>query len=271
MTLQTFGLTAEQLLKRKSGIGGSDANVLMSGDANRIMQLWLEKTGQAEGEDLSRVLPVQMGLWTEPLNIHWYTMTSGNEVVQRGEQVTHRTYDWMRCTLDGLVPAESAVFEAKHVNAFSKIDAVIQKYMPQLHHNMAVCNLSRAILSVFLGTQTYEMALVEADPFYTATLMDAERAFWDSVTTMTPPGDMPAPVAPPSPTLLRTVDMTGSNAWASLADDWKSDRLAAKRFKAAEEGIKELVEFDVGEASGHGICVKRSKAGALTIREIKNA
>ena len=38
-----------------------------------------------------------------------------------------------------------------------------------------------------------------------------------------------------------------------------------------DEEIKEMIEPDVCEASGPGICVNRSKAGALTVREIKNA
>ena len=35
MTLQQFGLTPEQILKRRDGIGGSDANTIMSGDEAR--------------------------------------------------------------------------------------------------------------------------------------------------------------------------------------------------------------------------------------------
>lgn len=268
MTLQ-LGLTAAQLQERKTGFGGSNANTLLSGDDAKIMQMWLEFTNQAEPEDLSRVLPVQMGTFTEPLNRHWYTLTTGNEVTEAGAMMRHPEHAFMRCTLDGLVPAEGAIFEAKHVNQFSKIDAVAQKYMPQLHHNMAVCGLSRAVLSVFVGTMTYDVMMVEADPFYTENLIAAEAHFWDCVQTMTPPGDIAAPVAPALPTQFRTVDMTGNNAWGASAHNWLRNQTAAKLFKAADADIKSLVEFDVSEAFGHGIKCTRAKNGALTIREMK--
>lgn len=272
MTLHQFGLTPDQLLRRREGIGGSDANIIMSGDDAKVMQLWLEKTGQAEPEDLSRVLPVQMGTFTEPLNRHWYTLTSGNEVTGVGDTVISDAHKFMRCTLDGIVREECAIFEAKHVNAFSKIDAIAQKYMPQLHHNMAVCALERAILSVFIGTMTYETLLVEADPFYTANLIEAEEYFWRCVTEMTPPGEIKVDATPATPALLRSVDMSASNEWGEHAVTWIENKKAASKFESAAKGLKALMEFDVGEASGHGVRITRAKNGSLTIREAaKNA
>jgi predicted phage-related endonuclease len=72
MAVLGVGLTPEQLERRKAGIGGSDACILLSGDQERILQLWKEKRGEAEHEDLSDVLAVQMGQWTEPLNLYWF-------------------------------------------------------------------------------------------------------------------------------------------------------------------------------------------------------
>jgi hypothetical protein len=45
-------------------------------------------------------------------------------------------------------------------------------------------------------------------------------------------------------------------------------RHAAKRHGSAVAALKDLVEPDVSRAFGHGIEVKRSKAGALTIKEL---
>ena len=271
MTLQHFGLTPAQLLERKKGIGGSDANIIMSGDDAKVLRLWEEKTGQREAEDLSGVLPVQMGLVTEALNRHWYTLATGNEVTESGKTVISASHPLMRCTLDGLVPSEGAIFEAKHVNAFAKAEEVAQKYMPQLHHNMHVCDTTRAVLSVFMGTMKHEFFVVETDPFFTATLIDAEAYFWGCVQSMTPPREIKVEAAPAVPVQFRKVSMEGNNVWADLAHDWKLARPHAVAFKTFDEEIKEMIEPDVCEASGHGICVKRSKAGALTVREIKNA
>ena len=275
MTLQQFGLTPDQILRRRDGIGGSDANIIMSGDQAALIRLWEVKTGQAEPEDLSDALPVQMGNATEDFNRYWFTKQTGAAITRAGEHVISETHPFMRCNLDGVVmvpppPLTSAAYiDCKHVNQFSKIETVTQKYMPQVHHNGHVLGLSNAILSVFIGTMNYEWVPIELDPFFTANLIEAEAYFWDCVTTMTPPGEIKIEAAPSPPALLRTVDMTGRNEWASLADDWTRHKAAAGHFETATKGLKSLIEFDVGEAFGHGVRVSRAKNGALTVREQK--
>lgn len=277
MSIIQFGLTAEQILKRREGIGGSDANIIMGGDQAAILRLWEEKTGQREEEDLSDVLPVQMGNATEDFNRYWFTRRTGKAITRPGESVVSKTHPFMRCTLDGMVldcpppipDGEAAYLDAKHVNQYSKIDTVVQKYMPQMHHNGHVMGVKWGILSVFIGTMNYEWVPIELDPFYTATLIEAEEAFWHSVQTMTPPGEMPAAISPETPKTLRTVDMRGSNEWGAAAADWLGNRTAAKKFSDAENNLKALVEFDVGKAVGAGIVCKRAKNGSLTIREAK--
>jgi predicted phage-related endonuclease len=59
-------------LNRRSFIGGSDARVIMGSDEAALLRLWREKRGEAEPEDLSGNLIVQLGLVTEPLNRQWF-------------------------------------------------------------------------------------------------------------------------------------------------------------------------------------------------------
>lgn len=259
---------------RRQTLGGSDANILMNGEPEAIIALWQEKRGEREPEDLSGVLPVQMGVWTEPLNRHWFELTMERSVVDEGETRTCAAYDFMACTLDGLTTTQSgdsAVFEAKHVNAFAKIDEVAQKYMPQLHHNMFVCGVTHSILSVFIGTLKHEVIEVECDDWYLAQLIDRERAFWNCVQAGEPPAEM-KPVEPPTaPEDSRTVDMEGNNEWASAAVDWLDNKDASKAFDKATKAIKKMMEDDVGHAFGHGVQIKRAKNGSLRITEMKNA
>ena len=57
---------------RRSFIGGSDAHVIMGADQVALLQLWREKRGEAEPQDLSGNLIVQLGAVTEELNRRWY-------------------------------------------------------------------------------------------------------------------------------------------------------------------------------------------------------
>ena len=57
---------------RRSFIGGSDARIIMGSDEAALIRLWREKRGEAEPEDLSGNLIVQLGTATEELNRSWY-------------------------------------------------------------------------------------------------------------------------------------------------------------------------------------------------------
>ena len=54
-------------IDRRSFIGGSDARIIMCDDEAALIQLWREKRGDAEPEDLSGNLIVQLGAATEEL------------------------------------------------------------------------------------------------------------------------------------------------------------------------------------------------------------
>src|SRR5574337_2154870 len=106
MTLQ-LGLTSKQKAFRQRVIGGSDATIIMSGDSERILRLWRQKRGEIEPEDLSDVLPVQMGSFTEPFNRHWFTKQTGLEVIDGGREALSIDYPFMACTLDGIVSQDA--------------------------------------------------------------------------------------------------------------------------------------------------------------------
>ncbi|MBR1157535.1 endonuclease, partial [Bradyrhizobium sp. JYMT SZCCT0428] len=48
-------------LDRRAFIGGSDARIIMGDDEAALFRLWREKRGEAESEDLSNNLIVQLG------------------------------------------------------------------------------------------------------------------------------------------------------------------------------------------------------------------
>lgn len=253
--------------ERRSFIGGSDANVILSGKAEKILRLWREKRGEAEPEDLSDSLAVMLGCWTEAFNRQWFEKLSGETVREVGQSLTCSRYDWRRCTLDGVVESSGGIWEAKHTSAFARSEEVLERYMPQLQHNMAVAGAETAVLSVIFGNHKYEIIEVGADWLYQLELLEAEAEFWDCVLT----GKEPVPVEPPPPPKpigVRETCLEGNNAWASAAHDWLIHREAAKAHASATTLIKSLVEEDVARAFGHGIEAKRSKSGAITIREL---
>ncbi len=264
--LKDVTLSTTSVADRKRGVGGSDANAIFSGDCNRIRELWLEKRGEAEAPDLSSNLAVMLGCWTEPFNRQWFGRVMDEEVTRVGEVVQCDRHYWRRCTLDGFVERRSAVWEAKHTNAFATSDEVVARYMPQLQHNMAVTGAESGLLSVIFGNHRYELIEIAADWLYQLELLEAEETFWQCVITGNEPVPPPPP-PPPRPIGTREVCLEGNNTWAAAAADWLENREAAKLYQAATNIVKGLVEEDVGRAFGHGIEAKRSKSGAISIRQ----
>jgi hypothetical protein len=78
--LAELGLSEVERSQRLTGIGGSDANIILSGDRDRLLALWHEKRGEQEAPDLSSNLAVMLGCWTEAFNRLWYEKISGQRV-----------------------------------------------------------------------------------------------------------------------------------------------------------------------------------------------
>ena len=85
---------------RRAFIGGSDARIVMSEDEAPLLQLWKEKRGEIEPQDLTGDLLVQLGSATEQLNRHWFEKNTGHVVSEVQRQVFHNVHRWMAATLD---------------------------------------------------------------------------------------------------------------------------------------------------------------------------
>src|SRR3954464_6400902 len=100
-------------------IGGSDVRIIMGSDEDALIRLWRQKRGEAEPEDLSGNLVVQLGNVTENLNRTWYERISGHQVRDVQRHLRHALVPWMGATLDGIVDGTEAVFEAKFMLPWS--------------------------------------------------------------------------------------------------------------------------------------------------------
>jgi predicted phage-related endonuclease len=250
---------------RRSFIGGSDARVIMGGDEAALRRLWQEKRGEAEPEDLSGNLIVQLGLAIEPLNRQWYERTTGSLVKDVQRWVRHPVIRWMAATLDGIVEGNGAVFEAKFMLPWSfSEERAVEKHMAQLQHNMWVTNATAAVLSIITGGGKWVEIKISADSLYQHLLLTAEKKFWRCVESGEPPRLFG--VEPPRARIeaVRIVDMSASNAWAEFSGVFRRTRDAYLEHENAKTELKSLIPEDAKEAIGHGIRAKRSKSGAVS-------
>jgi predicted phage-related endonuclease len=250
---------------RSAFIGGSDARTIMGVDESALVQLWREKRGEIQPEDLSANLIVQLGTVTEDLNRHWYERNTGQIVTQAQRRVFHPVKRWMAATLDGMVEATGAVFEAKFMLpwTFSE-EAAAEKHMAQLQHNMWVTASRTAVLSIITGGGKWVEMTIPADPMYQHLLLVAEKKFWQCVQSGEQPHLFGVELPRPRLEAVRAVDMSASNSWAELSAAFRRTRPAFQEHESAKADLKKLVPEDAKEAVGHGIRAKRSKSGAVS-------
>jgi predicted phage-related endonuclease len=250
---------------RRSFIGGSDARTIMGADGEALLRLWREKRGEAEPQDYSGNLIVQLGVATEPLNRLWYEKTTGQVLKDIQSWIRHPVIRWMAATLDGIVEGTGAVFEAKFMLPWSfSEEAAAEKHMAQLQHNMWVTNATGAVLSIITGGGKWVEIKISADPLYQHLLLTAEKKFWRCVESGEPPSLFG--VEPPRARIeaVRIVDMSSSNAWAEFSGVFRRTREAYLEHENAKTELKGLMPEDAKEALGHGIRAKRSKSGAVS-------
>ena len=106
-------------VERPKTIGGSDAVRIMEGDWHT---LWKEKTGRQEPEDLSWVLPVQIGILTEKKNKEWFEHETGHKLLSASNQHDF-TDDFRHASLDGMVNVSDKLAEKK-----TRISCINGKY-----------------------------------------------------------------------------------------------------------------------------------------------
>ena len=114
----------------------------MSPDEAALIRLWKEKRGEAEPEDLSDNLIVQLGRRHRGAQqdlVRAKHRTDGHRRPALGPASGATAF--IAATLDGLINETDAVFEAKFMLPWSfSEEAAAEKHMAQLQHNMWVTN-----------------------------------------------------------------------------------------------------------------------------------
>ncbi|RVT96300.1 hypothetical protein EOD42_14410 [Rhodovarius crocodyli] len=270
--LSLLGLRPDAIERRRSFIGGSDATIIASGDAEKINTLARFKRGLEPAVDLSDLIHVMLGNVTEPFILAWAERQLGISMSRRGEEAVHARFDFLRCTLDSWTTFQGRQMsvQVKHVNAFSSEEQALAYYTPQLQHELMVTQADAALMLVMVGTLKFGWAVVEPDPVFQARLRNSEMAFWQAVRE----GRDPEVVVPQLTKAEKAagrfefVDMTThavGNEWGDAAARFLKHKEAAESFEKAKTDLKALVPATAKQATGSGVKVTVDKKNAMKV------
>lgn len=173
------------LKARNMGIGGSDAGSIMGLNPYKSpFQLWMEKTGQINQEDLSDNEYVYWGTVLEEAVARRFTEVTGKKVRQRGT-LQSGEYPFMLANVDRMVIGEDAGLECKTANAFSSRkwdgDEIPDSYYCQCLHYMAVTGCPKWYIAVLVGGNHFIWKEISRNEEDIQALIKAESEFWDKV------------------------------------------------------------------------------------------
>jgi len=251
-------------IDRCLGIGGSDAKKIL--DTDWIL-LWEEKTRRLPAPDLSRHLNVQLGIHTESFNLRWFSDLTGIEAHQPDPYYVHPSHSFMYAHLDAVTSTGEPI-EAKHTNDRNDLNGLLEWYLPQLQHYLAVTGHERTWLTVIYGNSHHSHHEIMRNIDYIDNLMELEAAFWWHVKNdIRPEGNAKVEETKAIITSIAndTVvddmivkDMNGNNRWAECAADLIASAESHKIYTDANKEIRTLIDSNVREAWGHGVSLKRT-------------
>lgn len=276
----SLGLSPEALTARKSGLGGSDARIVVHGTPEERLLLWRQKLGEVGDRKIMSDWAYALRHVTETLQLDWYEhVNEGSTVDRRGEVVVSKQYPFMRCTLDGYVRPLNVPINCKHLSKWTKEarEWCIEHYTTQATHEAIVLKADYALLSLLHGEKEPEIIRIDCDPFYAEHVIAREAEFWQCCADRVPPPDcaeLATPKAAIEVSKLRIVQLdepfrdTWPN-WAvemnTLIGDFQHTYAAATAHAITRDKIKSLLPEDVGTVTRENVTISRSKANAVTI------
>ena len=263
-------MTPKYIAHRK--IGGTLACVIATGNhfGRTPYSEWRILIGEDAPEDLSNVFRVQLGVETEDLNAKFFSMRSGMSV-DRSEEARglHEAKDesYLVCQPDGFVNGSQghrSLFEAKHTSHRSNIDTQIERYYPQLQHNMYVTDTQSAYLSVIFGNSDPEYCEIMRDDEWLKMYLPVAKDFWRCVVTKTPPREG-KPIPKGKITIAGRIEITSEhpshNEFHSASMDYIETKDAAAKHEKSKKELKALAPEGIQVTVGSLLEVRRDRRG----------
>ena len=196
----TAGMSEKDWLAwRKTGIGGSDAGIILGVNPYRTKrELFYEKTGiEPVNEKETSTLALRWGHALEETVAQEFSYKTGLRVYQVEEMYQHPIYPFMQGNIDRFIDfpdGTRGILECKTSNPSAKNNwsdnSLPFHYEVQVRHYMAVMNINVAYVACLFDNNSDNMAIrkIERDMTFEKEIIAAEMDFWNNyVMTNTPP------------------------------------------------------------------------------------
>ncbi len=263
--------------ERRKYIGGSDIPAVMGMSRWKTpLKLWLEKTGEAEPDDLSKNEAVQLGSELEEFVAQKFARETGKQVRKQSKMYIHKDYPFMAAHIDRLITGADEILECKTCGSYKEdewaeiveiiekdgikeekiIEKVPKEYLLQVIWYLGITGKKLAHIAVLIGGQKFKKRKIEFDEELFEVMVDMAKAFWNCVQTKTPPA-----VAPEDNTVLSEIFSNPNNELIQNQDIEKNI-VKLQQIKddiSALTGEKDMLEAELKSIIGESLGVETEK------------
>jgi putative phage-type endonuclease len=185
-----MSLTKAQLEERRTGVGGSDAAIILGiNPFQDVYRLYLDKRGEAplEDEDFLKESRYWGSVLEEPV-AQRYAEETGYKIQRANQLIRAKDNDFMIANIDRKVVAQDRrigleVKTAARPDGWgeSGSDEIPAYIMCQIQHYLAVTNYDCWDLAVLIGNRDYRQYRINPIDGIINQLIEAEEEFWDRV------------------------------------------------------------------------------------------
>lgn len=254
------------LKSRKAGVGGSDMSTILGLNAFKTpYELWLEKTGRVEPEDISDKWAVIRGNALENELRKRFRANHPEMLVTDGtdKQFIARERPYLRASLDGILQREDGSFGILEIKTAGNRRAgdwhdedgnlrIPPYYLAQVEFYALVTGWMWGYVYAAIGDDEPVEIPFEADVEDMAAIDKAAADFWRFVTTDTPPqlttgGDVQKAFPEPTPDI---VDESDDDDLYDLLARYESTSNRAKELTNEQKELQEQIILRIGSHTG---------------------
>lgn len=174
---------------RQSGIGGSDAGVIMECNEYKTKRmLFMDKTETIDDLHPEQSEACWIGHEMEDIVARRFEQETGKSVQRSSFQYRSKAYPFMLADIDRKVVGENAGLECKTAGFMRKENIesgrIPKAYYWQCQHYMAVMGFDRMYIALMVYQKNFNWYIIERNEEDIAKLIEKEQLFWSDVESL---------------------------------------------------------------------------------------
>lgn len=173
------------ITERRKFIGSTDAAAVLGLSRWKTpLEVWAEKVGRIEPNDVSNEVAVKLGKKLEETVAEFFMDETGKKVRRVNKPIIHPDYDFIACQIDRDVVGEDAILECKTASGWKAKEwsgeDIPQEYIIQVIHQLAVTGANKGYIAVLIGNQDFKWREIFRDEKVISSLISKEVEFWNN-------------------------------------------------------------------------------------------